>query len=454
MTDQAQAEALAHWLDTGGPPPEGLDPEVIEAVLALRPDLAPASGVSVGEIEALLGAGEVVPFPTQRMAGGGNRTSKASGPRWRLPAGVIGLLAAAAVLLVVVQVRPMPRSLFDTPQVDAASEPAGGLGAEAEVSADDDAAGEAARRAAPTPTPSEDAEAPEATPAVPTAADPSPSAAQPSPAQARSEPPAAQRVPAPPPPPAPRVDAAPTPAFDALQGEPASNSLGSGGLGLSGGGATGGGGSGYGSGAGSTRSSGSAGLGASAPRSRDAEPSVAAPPAPPPSAPTSDAAAPSPGRRAASEVSADGLAAPQPEYASDPAAARSAPAHPKRSRDRATPQRSEGVDAVEEAADLDTEAPLAEAAPRPRSPTPSVDALIDAAADRARRGDPLGAARSLQPHILAPARDGQRVALAAWRHAVSAGDLDLAATLRQRGLSLGGQGSPERAALEALPEQP
>ena len=43
MNETQQAELLAAWLaQGGGPVPEGLDPDVVEAMLVLRPELPAA----------------------------------------------------------------------------------------------------------------------------------------------------------------------------------------------------------------------------------------------------------------------------------------------------------------------------------------------------------------------------------------------------------------------------
>jgi len=49
MNEHHEAEALADWL-AGGAQPLGLDPLVVEAVLALRPELAPPHGVDVEDV--------------------------------------------------------------------------------------------------------------------------------------------------------------------------------------------------------------------------------------------------------------------------------------------------------------------------------------------------------------------------------------------------------------------
>lgn len=54
MTEQEQAQALSRWLEqpAGTPPPEGLDPEVVESVYAMRPDLAPELTLGADDILA------------------------------------------------------------------------------------------------------------------------------------------------------------------------------------------------------------------------------------------------------------------------------------------------------------------------------------------------------------------------------------------------------------------
>jgi hypothetical protein len=53
-TIEEQAAQLARWLDEhpGSAPPEGVDPDVLESIYALRPDLAPAPSFSVDDILA------------------------------------------------------------------------------------------------------------------------------------------------------------------------------------------------------------------------------------------------------------------------------------------------------------------------------------------------------------------------------------------------------------------
>jgi len=53
MTDPRQEALLAQWLDDpSSGPPEGLENDVVESMIALRPELAPAPGVSLDDILA------------------------------------------------------------------------------------------------------------------------------------------------------------------------------------------------------------------------------------------------------------------------------------------------------------------------------------------------------------------------------------------------------------------
>ncbi len=67
MTEINEPRLLAEWLDAhpGEPPPEGVDAEVVEAVYALRPDLAPAPRVTIDDILAGVTTG---PFAQARDA--------------------------------------------------------------------------------------------------------------------------------------------------------------------------------------------------------------------------------------------------------------------------------------------------------------------------------------------------------------------------------------------------
>jgi len=121
MTPEEQAHALTRWLaePPGTEPPSALDPDVVESVYALRPDLAPAARVTPDEILASLASGplasgegvsapiatgepaEVVAFPT----GGGEAPATSPKRRWWRAAnqwgGISAIVATAATLMVV-----------------------------------------------------------------------------------------------------------------------------------------------------------------------------------------------------------------------------------------------------------------------------------------------------------------------------------------------------------------
>lgn len=80
MNTETQASLLAEWLDhPGTPPPEGLDPEVVQAAIALRPELAPAPSVTVDDILAGITSG---PFAE---AGGSGDSGGPQGRSAELP---------------------------------------------------------------------------------------------------------------------------------------------------------------------------------------------------------------------------------------------------------------------------------------------------------------------------------------------------------------------------------
>ena len=102
MNEQEQAEKLALWLDAPtGPPPEGIDPDVLAAVYALRPELAPAPHLTADQILSEVEAGPLATDPASNVVSFPTRT----GLGWRpwASGGVMGALAAAAALLMVVQ---------------------------------------------------------------------------------------------------------------------------------------------------------------------------------------------------------------------------------------------------------------------------------------------------------------------------------------------------------------
>jgi hypothetical protein len=111
MNEQQQASELARWLaqPAGTPPPEGLDPDVVEAIYSLNPDFAPAASLTADDILADFGAlgsmadpgPEAMPPSVQDMDAAPNAGNRPLLPANRI-AGLGVLLATAATLLVVV----------------------------------------------------------------------------------------------------------------------------------------------------------------------------------------------------------------------------------------------------------------------------------------------------------------------------------------------------------------
>lgn len=104
MNEETQAELLAAWLDGGGPPPEGLDPDVVESAIALRPELAAPPSVTADEILASLTAGPLAGPPPNASLTEAPETPEPSNTRWfygLLGAGGLSTLALAAVGLLV-----------------------------------------------------------------------------------------------------------------------------------------------------------------------------------------------------------------------------------------------------------------------------------------------------------------------------------------------------------------
>jgi len=87
MTEEEQAQALARWLaDPSSAPPEGVDPDVLEAIGLLRPELAPSHGVTADSVVETVDGVRVVAFP-----------ARAKWQRWMGGAGGVGVLLAAAI---------------------------------------------------------------------------------------------------------------------------------------------------------------------------------------------------------------------------------------------------------------------------------------------------------------------------------------------------------------------
>lgn len=170
MNEEQQAATVARWLDAGGtlPPPEGLDPDVMEAILALRPDLAPPPRLSALDILADVRGGplatlppdNVVRFPTAQpelevaaAASTPPTDEPANRSFWALlggRAGIAGALAAAAALMIVVTNDPMVADTLSPPAEEAA---AGDRGSSFSRSADDAPPVAASEPAPPPPSP-------------------------------------------------------------------------------------------------------------------------------------------------------------------------------------------------------------------------------------------------------------------------------------------------------------
>ncbi|MCK6524537.1 hypothetical protein L6R49_24285 [Myxococcota bacterium] len=116
--EDRQASTLADWLEAGpgAPPPEELDPEVIEATYALRPSMAPPARVSLDDILAGVTTGpfarhaaplpdaapEALPAPANAPDFGGKVAPAPPLHRRQSLWGALGALAAAALVLVTV----------------------------------------------------------------------------------------------------------------------------------------------------------------------------------------------------------------------------------------------------------------------------------------------------------------------------------------------------------------
>jgi hypothetical protein len=107
MSTENQVQLLMSWLEShpGELPPEGLEPEVVEAVYVLRPDLAPAPRIGIDDILARVESG---PFASRATPEKRSRMS----PIWIWGGG--GLAAAAMALFVVL---PMQGEVAEMPSV-------------------------------------------------------------------------------------------------------------------------------------------------------------------------------------------------------------------------------------------------------------------------------------------------------------------------------------------------
>jgi len=137
---ELQAQALGAWLDApvGTPPPQGLDPDALEAVYALRPDLAPAARVTVADILAEVRSGPLVAegdtlAPVALVPATADvpePANRSTWRRWMASGGSAMLVAAAALFAVMLDVppadefkAPMPTTeSMPSPDVDGVAE--------------------------------------------------------------------------------------------------------------------------------------------------------------------------------------------------------------------------------------------------------------------------------------------------------------------------------------------
>lgn len=439
LNEDKQAAALARWLDAGGRggPPDGMDEDVIEAVLALRPELAPApdldlddllGSIEVGPFAAggdLREGGEVVPFPVpaslpedadeEMLSEVLPAPTPLHRPWWRQWAagGMAGTLAAAAAVLIVVTSDSTQLTLPDlaAPLARQRSESPKEKLEEAASDEKKSAYGDAQEQIPET----------RAAPAAPQAA--KPTVTEPSGAP-----------------------------LDKMDLSSSSRDLpGSGGIGKKGA---------FEPSPTNTGTYGGEDQGNTYGRA-DAEPAALQQ--------TGGQWAPDVIQAADDDAIADGyvegeldasLQVPEEEQI-----ARSAPAGTASGAGSA----AEGPRSRKVSAEQRNEAPAAPpvttGASRAFDPTDGwrasvdeataarIDSALQLAAGRASRGSPRTAALDLRPYIQAPARAGQAVAVQAARYALQAGDGTLAQELVDLGLALGGTGTQEQGQLLALRDQ-
>lgn len=378
MNENRQAEALADWLDRAGAdgPPTGVDDDVVEAVFALRPDLAPKPRVSVDDILAGVREGplsgapvwEEIPEPANQPLPAGARWSRYIG------ASTLGLLAAAAAaLLVVHNTQPPPAT---APAVQAAPvEPTGPQAA--------GAASGSADAAQPPP------------PARP--------AAEPAAVVAEAE--------------APKAEEVPTEELKAadLQGALAA-----------------------------VDAVADADLSAEA-QTADEAGAVALD-----AAPATTSPAPPSKTIAEAEDLAEGPTANTADQVAEVTTARAEKAEERSKKAAEAP--ASPPRAAEPAGGAAKPAPAWATGMDPAA-ADDVQAALDKAGARARRGDYKGAISTLEGFIHSPARAGMHVADVAAGYALQAGDARRAAALCEKGLRLSAGATPERARLEATLER-
>jgi len=174
--------SLAQWLDAPGTDPEGLDPEVLEAVYAMRPDLAPAPRVTADDILAGVMEGPlaapVATVPSSLPAQGEEEHTSAPLPANRSLAswggwGGIGLALAAAATFALVGLPTLQSSMerASSPAAEMEQAPAAAAPSPTETATVADEAPALERKAAPPPAAKRSAPAAKPRPAsVPAAA--------------------------------------------------------------------------------------------------------------------------------------------------------------------------------------------------------------------------------------------------------------------------------------------
>ncbi len=112
-TEETEARLLAEWLSTppGTAPPEGLSPDVVAAVYAMRPDRAPAPRVTIDDVLATVTTGPFAASTARPKLGSERATARGVGvrpeaarrrrPWWMAPAFGVGITAALAAVIVI-----------------------------------------------------------------------------------------------------------------------------------------------------------------------------------------------------------------------------------------------------------------------------------------------------------------------------------------------------------------
>lgn len=155
MSETDDAKRLADWLDQppGTTPPPDLDPEVLAAVLVLRPDRAPAPRLDLEELLAAPSPDNVVALPAPPARAAPLPARRGRPTWWVMPLVGGAFAAAAAVTLVVLPLIQQPGLPPVADRLARSTEPASGPPAAstpiAEATPDPGALGTTAPQAAP-----------------------------------------------------------------------------------------------------------------------------------------------------------------------------------------------------------------------------------------------------------------------------------------------------------------